>query len=133
MQWFRKQEDQDQDFVMFGEKRVDIPKLTVAKWKALFGKVETLPQLLLDVIASRQTSDFTATVLVGIQMAFDEIVELVAVLTELEPAWIEENVDHNELIQFISRTVQRNNLNEAAKKFLAPFGKLLQSKPVAGR
>ncbi|WP_308637721.1 hypothetical protein [Paenibacillus silvisoli] len=128
--WPKRQEN---DYVMFGEKRVEIPKLTVQKWKALFGKVETLPQLVLDVLSSRQTSDFNAKLILGIEMALDEIVELVAVLTELEPSWIEEKVDHNELIVFVAKTIQRNNLNEAAKKYLAPFGKLLQGKPIAGR
>lgn len=111
------------DFIDFGGRRVEVPKLTIAKWKLLFDQIETLPQILLNVFASRNTADFTPAIVAALGLALDEVINLVAALTGLEPEWIEENVTHTELITFIERTVKKNDLQEAAKKFRAAFGK----------
>ncbi|WP_217597172.1 hypothetical protein [Cohnella sp. GbtcB17] len=111
------------DYIQFGGKQVAIPKLTIAKWKLLFEHIESLPMIIINVLAARRTADFTATVVASLGMTLDEIVRLTAVLTELEPEWIEDNVTHDELIEFLTRTASKNNLQDAAKKFRAALGK----------
>ncbi|MFD2330669.1 hypothetical protein ACFSR7_15560 [Cohnella sp. GCM10020058] len=103
--------------ISFGGRQVKIPKLTIAKWRALFEQIETLPQIIISLLAARNTPDFTATVVAALGMTLDEVVRLTAALTELEPEWIEANVTHDELIEFLTSTAKRNNLQEAAKKF----------------
>ncbi|MFD2334727.1 hypothetical protein ACFSR7_36250 [Cohnella sp. GCM10020058] len=111
------------DQVAFGGRQVPIPKLTIAKWRALFEQIETLPQIIISLLSARNTPDFTATVVAALGMTLDEVVRLTAVLTELEPEWIEANVTHDELIAFLSSTASKNNLQDAAKKFRGVLGK----------
>lgn len=113
------------DVINFGGKSVEIPKLTIAKWKLLFDRIETLPSVLLNVFSARNTSDFSATLVAGLSLVLDEVVELVAVLTDLDKEWIEQNVDQNELIDFIAKTVEKNDLSAAVKKFRGVFGNLM--------
>ena len=112
------------EYVMFGDRKVEIPKLTVGKWEKLFEQIEALPQLLVSVFTARGTSDFTATAIVAASIAMDEIVGLVACITELDREYIKDNVGLTELMDFIARTVKKNDLVEAAKKFQAVFAKL---------
>ncbi|MET3846876.1 hypothetical protein [Paenibacillus sp. OAE614] len=122
----------DDDFVYFGEQRVEIPKLTVGKWMVLFENIETLPQLIVNVLSTRGTDHFTASLIVGISLALEETVMLVAGLTGLDEAFIKDTADHNDLIDFIMKTVKKNDLSEAAKKFQAVLAKANKAAAAAG-
>ncbi|WP_409346763.1 hypothetical protein [Paenibacillus sp. MBLB4367] len=111
------------DHVFFGGTKVGIPKLTIEKWERLFETVETLPNTIVSVLAAKNTDDFVATFVVGITMMLDEVVNMVAAVTDLEPEWIKKNADHNELLDFIAKTAKKNDLEAAVKKFRAAFGK----------
>lgn len=113
----------ENDFVYFGEQRVDIPKLVIGKWKILFENIETLPQLIANILASRGSDEFTVKLVLGTTMAIEELVTLVAAITELEEEFIYDNADHNDLIAFITKTIKKNNLNDFAKKLQALFAK----------
>ncbi|MFC5528469.1 hypothetical protein [Cohnella yongneupensis] len=115
------------DYIDFGGNRIEIPKLTIAKWRLLFDRVETLPSILINIFSSRNSSNFSATLIAGLGLVLDEIVELVSVLTGREREWIEENVDHNELIEFITKTAEKNDFASAVKKFSAAFGKWVKN------
>ncbi len=115
------------DTIDFGGQRVQVPKLTIKKWRMLLDNIQTLPQIFIDVLMARGSSDFTATVTAALSVALDEIIELVSVLTELDKEWIEENVDHNELLNYVEKTVQKNDFAEAGKKFRAVFGSMIPS------
>lgn len=104
---------------MIGEKRVDIPKLTIAKWKALFGAIETLPNTLVNVLAAKGTEDFTATALVGAEIAIDEVVRIISVVTEVEAEYIEQHADLAELTTFIAKTIEKNDFQTVVKNFRA--------------
>lgn len=118
-----KRSKEEQEFVYFGEQRVEIPKLTVGKWKLLTENLESLPQILINVLSAKGTDNFTASLVIGVSMAIEEVVTLVALLTGLEEEFIYNNADHNDLIAFITKTVKKNNLTEAAKKFPAMLAK----------
>lgn len=114
----------DTDFVYFGEQKVEIPNLTVGKWKLVMENLESLPQLLVNVLAAKGTDDFTARLVVGTSIALEEVVTLVAVVTGLDEQFIDDHADLNSLVDFITKTVKQNDLNEAAKKFRAMFAKI---------
>lgn len=116
------------DTATLGDKTVPIPKLTVAKWKALFSVIETLPQLIVSVLAAKQSDDFAATAVVGAELALDEAVKIVAVLAELDPEYIEQNADLNELLTFIAKTAQKNDLAAVAKNFRAVLDRVTSAK-----
>ncbi|MGM0776911.1 MAG: hypothetical protein ACQEXE_10455 [Bacillota bacterium] len=96
------------------EKKVEIPKLTPDRWKKLFEKVDMLPGLIVQVLLAPK-KDFYTVVVSACQLALDEVTEIVALLSEVEVDYIRKNVALHEIIEFLSKTVQRNKLDEMAK------------------
>jgi hypothetical protein len=96
------------------EKKVEIPKLTPDRWKRLFEKVDMLPGLIVQVLLAPK-KDFYTVVVSACQLALDEVTEIVALLSEVEVDYIRKNVALHEIIEFLTKTVQRNKLDEMAK------------------
>ncbi|WP_366160557.1 hypothetical protein ABXS71_16815 [Bacillus infantis] len=96
------------------EKKVEIPKLTPERWKRLFEKVDMLPGLIVQVLLAPK-KEFYTVVVSACQLAMDEVVEMVALLSDLEAEYIERHVALNEIIEFLARTVKRNKLDEMSK------------------
>jgi hypothetical protein len=91
------------------EKKVEIPKLTPERWKKLFEKVDMLPGIIVQVLLAPK-KDFYSTVLTAIDLMIDELVEVVAILTEIDAEYIKKNVGIDELIEFLTKTVRKNKL-----------------------
>jgi hypothetical protein len=100
--------------MFLGEKRVKIEKLTIVKWRELFGTVDKLPGLIVQVLSAPQ-SDFYAYVITALDIAFDEIAQVVSVLSNVEAEYLTENVGVDELFEYIAKTVKRNRLDDAVK------------------
>lgn len=113
--------------VKLGDKRVPIPKLTIAKWKLLFAEIGSLPNIISDVLQARDTVSFSATLTVAFEMAADDVLRIVSVLTDEPVEWLEEQADPVQIIDFIVATANYNNLGEAAKKYRAAFAKWMAS------
>lgn len=96
------------------EKKVEIPKLTPDRWKQLFEKVDMLPGLIVQVLLAPK-DDFYPTVISAIQLAMDEVTEMVAILSDLDVEYVRRNVALHEIIEFLVKTVKRNQLGEMAK------------------
>lgn len=96
------------------EKKVEIPKLTPDRWKRLFEKVDMLPGLIVQVLLAPK-KDFYTVVVSACQLALDEVTEIVALLSEVEVEYIRKNVALHEIIEFLTKTVQRNKLDDMAK------------------
>jgi len=107
------------DAIYVEGRRIPIPKLTINKWRQLVGAVETLPQIIASVLTTRHTEDFTSSVVVGASLAFDEAVRIVAVLADVEPEFIADNMSGLELSEFLRLTAERNDLQAMLKNFLA--------------
>jgi hypothetical protein len=97
-----------------GDKRVKIEKLTIAKWRQLFETVDKLPGLVIQILTAPQ-DDFYAYVLSALDIAFDEVAQVVAILTGLEVDYIVEHVGIDELFEYLARTVKRNRLDSVVK------------------
>jgi hypothetical protein len=97
-----------------GEQRVKIEKLTITKWRELFGVVDKLPGLVVQVLAA-QSDEFYAYVLSALDLAFDEIVQVVSVLSGVDADYITDNVGIDELFEYIAKTVKRNRLDDMVK------------------
>lgn len=110
--------------VTLGGKRVEIPKLTPRKWKELFSVVENLPNLIIQVFSAPK-EDFAAYVLTALDIAIDEMVAITSVLTGLEMTFLYEEATVPEIIEFFTRTAEKNDLSRAVKnvKSLLPFKK----------
>jgi len=105
--------------VFLGDKIVEIPKLTPAKYKLLFGRIETLPQVIARIVMARGEADFISTALIGVDIALDEVVEVIAALTGLEAEYVAENAGIDEITTFIARTIERNDLAQTLKNLQA--------------
>lgn len=107
-----------------GNKRVKIDKLTINKCRQLFQVVDKLPGLLIQVF-SAPAEDFYAYLMSAIELAFDEVTQIVSMLTGLDEDYIRKNVGVDELIEYFTRTIKLNNLDRVFQngKSLLPFGK----------
>jgi hypothetical protein len=110
--------------MMLGEQRVKIEKLTIAKWRELFAVIDKLPGLIVQILSAPQ-DDFYAYVVAGLDIAFDEVAQIVSVLTGLDADYIENHVGVDELFEYVSKTVKRNRLEDVVKnvKSLLPMAK----------
>jgi hypothetical protein len=104
----------NENHMLLHEKKVEIPKLTPDRWKRLFEKVDMLPGLIVQVLLAPK-EDFYTVVVSACQLALDEVTEMVALLSDVDVEYIRKNVALHEIIEFMTRTVQRNKLDEMAK------------------
>ena len=100
--------------MMLGEKRVKIEKLTIVKWRELFDTVDKLPGLIVQVLSAPK-EDFYTYVITAIDLAFEEVAQIISVLSGLEVEYLQENVGVDELFEYLFRTVKRNRLEDVAK------------------
>ena len=100
--------------MMLGEKRVKIEKLTIVKWRELFEVVDKLPGLIVQVLTA-SSDDFYAYVVTALDLAADEISQIVSVLSGVEAEYLQESVGVDELIEYLARTVKRNRLDGVVK------------------
>lgn len=100
--------------MMLGEKRVKIEKLTIAKWRELFEVVDKLPGLIVQVLTA-SSEDFYAYVVTALDLAADEISQIVSVLSGVEAEYLQESVGVDELVEYLAKTVKRNRLDSVVK------------------
>lgn len=105
-----------------GDKRVRIEKLTIAKWRQLFETVDKLPGLIVQILTAPQ-DDFYAYVISALDIAFEEVAQVVAILSGLEAEYIVEHVGIDDLFEYLARTVKKNRLDTVVKnaKSLLPI------------
>lgn len=106
--------NQNENQMFLHEKKVEIPKLTPDRWKKLFDKVDMLPGLIVQVLLAPK-DDFYPTVISAVQLAMDEVTEMVAILSDLDVEYVRKNVGLHEIIEFLVKTVKRNQLGEMVK------------------
>lgn len=112
--WKSKAIAQNGNYAYLGEKRVEIKKLTPNKWRQLFQAVDNLPGIIVQVLTAPQ-DDFYAYVLVALDEAVEEIVQIVAALSNLDVDYITENVGFDEIVDYLAKTVKKNNLDAVLK------------------
>lgn len=111
---FSKETALGKNEMYLGDKRVKINKLTPNKWRQLFETVDKLPGLIVQVLTA-PADDFYAYVISACDLALDEVVNIVAILSDVDSEYIRENVGIDEIIEYLTRTVQRNRLDQTVK------------------
>jgi biotin-(acetyl-CoA carboxylase) ligase len=111
---FRKLTTLSENEMVLGEKRVKINKLTPNKWRELFEAVDKLPGIIVQIVTAPQ-DDFYAYVINGIDIAMDEFIHIVAILTGIDEEYIREEVGVDELFEYLARTVKKNRLDSVVK------------------
>jgi hypothetical protein len=100
--------------MMLGEKRVKIEKLTIVKWRQLFETVDKLPGLIVQVL-SAPADDFYSMMIAALDIALDEVAQIVSVLSGVDGNYIAENVGVDEMFEYLAKTVKRNRLEDVVK------------------
>lgn len=116
MNFFAKKKDSEA--ISLGKYTVKVAKLTPAKWKQLFATVDKIPGLILQVLSAPKT-DFYSYLLSAVEIALDEIVAIVAMLSEVDSEYIHEEVGTDELIEYLALTIKKNRLDSQVKNVMS--------------
>ncbi|KAB2335902.1 hypothetical protein F7732_00490 [Bacillus mesophilum] len=100
--------------IYLGDKKAEVKKLTPTLWKQLFGTIDKLPGLIMQVMLAPK-KDFYSYVLMACDVALDEVVEITAVLSGIDKQYISDKAGVDEIIAYLMKTAQKNNLNEIVK------------------
>ncbi|NMH68616.1 hypothetical protein HF072_07455 [Bacillus sp. RO3] len=108
--------------VYLGEKKVQIRKVTPLLWKEMFGLLDKLPGLVMQVVLAPK-NDYYQTLLVALDVAFDEVLEVVSLLSGIEKSYLEGNAGIDEIVLYLSKMAKHNNLGETAKNLKSLLSK----------
>lgn len=100
--------------VFLGDKRVKIKKLTPVKWKELFSAIDTLPGLIIQVMVAPQ-KNFYMTVIQAIDIAMDEIIKVVSILSEVDEEYLKAETGLDEIVEYLTRMAELNRLDKTVK------------------
>lgn len=109
---YDKQKQRGQLYI--GDKPVRVRKITIKQWKELFGTIEALPALIIDVIMAPE-AERVAYFVVALERSFDEIVSIVSVLTDLDADYIENNASLDEIIEYFTQVAKVNDFDSIVK------------------
>lgn len=92
---------------------MDVPVITPHLAKKIMEKADILPGVIFSVITSyRPESNYLAGLFVAIEVAMDEVTEIVAILSGLELEYIREEVSLTEIIEYLTKVVKSNRFEE---------------------
>jgi hypothetical protein len=100
--------------VALGGKRVPVRKITVGQWQDLFGVIHTLPQLLISVMTA-PASERAGYLVIALKESLEDVLNVVAMLTDTDADWLRENAALDELVAFFAETAKVNNFGELLK------------------
>lgn len=103
-----------EDSMLLGEKRVKIEKLTPKKWKELFGVIDMLPSLIVNVVQAPQ-DQFMAYALTAAEVGMDELMEVTSILTGIEKEYLEDEVGLDEIVEYVTKMIEFNSLERMVK------------------
>ncbi|MBU5214958.1 hypothetical protein KQI60_25765 [Bacillus oleronius] len=104
----------NENVTYLGDKKVEIKKLTPSLWKKLFETIDHLPGLIVQVLLAPK-ENFYSYVLSACDIAMDEVVRVVAVLSGLDEDYISDNAGLDEITNYLIKTVKKNNLRDVVK------------------
>jgi hypothetical protein len=110
--------------VMLGDKKAQIEKVTPNDFKKLFGVVDSLPSLIVSVSKAPKGQEMEY-LLTAVDIGLDEILSVVSILTNIEKLYLVDEVGMDEIIEYLMRMIDHNNLEQLAKnmKRLLPMQK----------
>lgn len=108
-----------------GDKKVKIRKITPALYKDLTESMDILPGILFDAFLQFHTTqdkkDVFAYILAGTSVVTDELVKVTSKLSELDEDYLMNKAGLSEMINYLYKTVKKNNLDDAIKNLLSPL------------
>ncbi|AHD06436.1 hypothetical protein [Paenibacillus larvae] len=104
------------DVVKLGKHQVKIAKITPKKWREMVECINVLPQII-ENIRCAPPEDFTLYVMNGLEVASDDIVRTVSVLTGIEIEELDDTggIGMDQLIEYLRLTYEYNNIDDIVK------------------
>lgn len=115
----------NKDTILLGNKKAEVKKLTPAIWKKAFGAVDTIPGLVLSLIQAPK-QDLAAYLIQAFDMALDEMLEIISVITGIEKKYLHDEAGLDELIEYIYLTIKKNRIDQTAKNLKSLLKKQVQ-------
>lgn len=102
------------NYVKMGEKQVRVPKLTFEKWVVLREVLDKIPGLVIQIWLSRG-EHFYQTVYAAIDVAFEEIIKVIAVLSDVDEDYLKKNAGIDEVFNYFVKTTEKNDFYSILK------------------
>lgn len=102
------------DFIMLGEERAYITKITYTKYKAVESVLSYVPALLIQM-ALTSTEDFIQDSYTWFSASMDEIYQATAILSGLDANYLKDNAGVDEVVAYVVATSKKNNFAEIVK------------------
>jgi hypothetical protein len=98
----------NENYVKMGEKRVRVEKITFEKWVVLREVLDKLPGLVIQIWLSRG-DQFYQTVYAAIDVAFEEIIQVISVLSGIDEEYLKKNAGIDDVFNYFVKTAKKND------------------------
>jgi hypothetical protein len=109
-----KQSFSNDNYVKIGKKRVRVEKITFEKWVVLREVLDKLPGLVIQVWLSRG-EHFYQTVYAAIDVAFEEIIQVISILSGIDEEYLKKNAGIDEVFNYFVKTAKKNDFYNIIK------------------
>jgi hypothetical protein len=115
---------QREDFVLLGDKRAKVRKLTFEDWEQLDDVLANLPGLILRVAAAPK-DEFQEYVFEAISIAREDVLHVVSGISGIDYDYLKKHAGVTEVIEYFAKTAKKNDFAGAVKnaKSLLPKNK----------
>lgn len=100
--------------IMLGERKVEIEKVTPKDFKKLFGVIDTLPNLVVNVSRAPEGQEM-AYLFTAADIGMDEVISVVSVLTGIDEDYLSNECGMDEIVDYLVKMVEFNSLEKLAK------------------
>jgi len=104
----------NKDTVLLGNRKAEVKKLTPALWKKVFGAVDLLPGVALQVFTAPK-ADLSAYLLQAFDVALEEMIEIVSLVSDIDKDYLFNDAGLDELVEYVYLTIKKNRLDQTAK------------------
>jgi hypothetical protein len=98
----------NENYVRMGSKRVRVEKITYEKWVVLREVLDKLPGLVIQIWLSRG-DQFYQTVYAAIDLAFEEIIQVISVLSGIDEEYLKKNAGIDDVFNYFVKTAKKND------------------------
>jgi hypothetical protein len=98
----------NENYVKMGSKRVRVEKITFEKWIILREVVDKIPGLVIQIWLARG-DQFYQTVYAAIDVAFEEIIQVISVLSGIDEEYLKKHAGIDDVFNYFVKTAKKND------------------------
>ncbi|KIL46931.1 hypothetical protein KP77_25000 [Jeotgalibacillus alimentarius] len=112
-EWMQQRANGD-NFVLLGDKKAEVKKISPDLFKKLTQSIDVLPNLLIQVFTANQ-DDRVTTGLLAAEVGLDEVVRIVSLLSDIDEDYLHKKAGVSELVRYLMLTYKRNDFEAVLK------------------